>query len=70
MEKLVTASELARRLNVHIHTIHRWTNSGALKCYRLGTRKDRRFSEKDIYTFLEKYYNPSFKLSSANGEAS
>jgi len=49
---LLTASELARLLNVHINTIRRWSNRGILKTYRIGPRGDRRFSKKDIASFL------------------
>lgn len=49
---MLTASELARLLNVHINTVRRWNNRGILKAYRIGPRGDRRFSKEDIVTFL------------------
>jgi excisionase family DNA binding protein len=49
---MLTASELARLLNVHINTVRRWNNRGILKAYRIGPRGDRRFSKEDIVSFL------------------
>lgn len=49
---MLTASQLARLLHVHINTVRRWSNRGILKAYRIGPRGDRRFSKEDINTFL------------------
>ena len=49
---MLTASELASLLNVHINTVRRWSNSGLLQVYRIGPRGDRRFLRDDIDTFL------------------
>jgi excisionase family DNA binding protein len=49
---ILTASELAHILNVHINTVRRWSNRGILKVYRIGPRGDRRFSKEDIESFL------------------
>lgn len=49
-------SDVARLLNIHTNTVRRWANSGLLKTYRIGTRRDRRFRREDIdrlYTQLE-----------------
>ncbi len=51
-ETMLTASELAHLLNVHINTVRRWSNRGILKVYRIGPRGDRRFSKEDIDSFL------------------
>jgi DNA-binding transcriptional MerR regulator len=40
---------------VHINTVRRWTNTGLIKHYRLGPRKDRRFTKADILEFLDRY---------------
>lgn len=45
---MLTTSEVARILNVHINTVRRWSNQGALKSYRIGSRGDRRFRKEDI----------------------
>lgn len=49
---MLTTSELARLLNVHINTVRRWSNQGILKAYRMGPRGDRRFSQEDVDSFL------------------
>ena len=48
IEPMLTTSEVARKLNVHINTIRRWSNKGILKAYRIGPRGDRRFKKRDI----------------------
>ena len=62
---MLTASELAHLLNVHINTVRRWSNRGILKVYRIGPRGDRRFSKEDIDSFLAE--NPEVKY--RNGKA-
>lgn len=49
---MLTSSDVARLLNVHINTVRRWSNRGLLKSYRIGPRGDRRFHQQDISTFL------------------
>jgi len=49
---MLTTSEVARILNVHINTIRRWSNQGILKAYRIGSRGDRRFKREDIAEFF------------------
>jgi excisionase family DNA binding protein len=48
----LTASELARLLNVHINTVRRWSDRGLLKAHRFGPRGDRRFSRESVAEFL------------------
>ena len=48
IEPMLTTSEVARILNVHINTVRRWSNKGALKSYRIGSRGDRRFRMDDV----------------------
>ena len=49
---MLTVSEVAELLHLHPNTIRMWSNSGMLKSYRLGTRRDRRFMLEDINKFL------------------
>jgi excisionase family DNA binding protein len=49
---LLTTSDVARLLNIHINTVRRWSNEGRLTAYRLGSRGDRRFQREDIANFL------------------
>lgn len=52
IDPMLTTSEVARLLNVHINTVRRWSNQGVLKTYRIGARGDRRFHREDIVNFL------------------
>jgi excisionase family DNA binding protein len=52
IDPMLTASDVARLLNVHVNTVRRWSNQGILKAYRIGSRGDRRFHETDIASFL------------------
>ena len=49
---MLTTSDVARLLSVHINTVRRWSNQGILKTYRIGSRGDRRFDQKDVDQFL------------------
>jgi excisionase family DNA binding protein len=49
---MLTASDVAHLLNVHVNTVRRWSNQGILRAYRIGSRGDRRFQEEDIANFL------------------
>ena len=51
---LVTASEAAELLNVHVNTIRRWSTKGILPTYRIGSRGDRRFKRAEIEKFIRK----------------
>lgn len=50
---MLTTSEVADLLHVHINTVRRWSNQGILKAYRIGPRGDRRFRKEDVDRFLE-----------------
>jgi len=50
-EKLMTVAEVAAFLNISQNTVRALTDRGELHCYRVGGRKERRFS-KVLYAFL------------------
>ena len=52
---MLTTSEVAKLLHIHINTVRRWSDSGMLKTYRIGTRGDRRYKQEDITRFLAEY---------------
>lgn len=57
IEPMLTTSDVARILNVHINTVRRWSNQGIIKTYRIGSRGDRRFRSADVSTFLAEQHN-------------
>ena len=57
IESMLTISEVAQILNVHINTVRRWSQQGILKAYRIGSRGDRRFLRADIDEFIIKESN-------------
>ena len=51
--QLLTLEEVAEYLRVSKATVRRWTNSGKLPCYRLGSKAGRRlFSLEQVQQFL------------------
>ena len=52
IDNMLTTSDVAHMLNVHINTVRRWSNQGILRTYRIGSRGDRRFIRGDIEDFL------------------
>jgi excisionase family DNA binding protein len=52
---IMTSSEVAKFLKVHLGSVRRWTRTGELKGYRLGERGDWRYLRKDVLDFLFKY---------------
>ena len=56
--QLLTPTEVARLLHIHINTVRRWSDQGILKPYRIGTRGDRRFEKDHILYFLQNNSTP------------
>ena len=52
IDPMLTASDVAHLISVHIYTARRWSNQGLLKTYHIGSRGDRRFKKNDIDVFL------------------
>ncbi|UCG54554.1 MAG: MEDS domain-containing protein, partial [Dehalococcoidia bacterium] len=51
---MLTSTEAATRLRVHVNTLRRWSNEDLLPVYRIGSRGDRRFKTEDIEKFVLK----------------
>ena len=49
---MLSPHDVATILSVHINTVRRWGDSGIMKVYRIGPRRDRRFRLEDIAFFL------------------
>ena len=54
MERLLDIKEAAEILSVAEMTVRRWTNTGLLRCYRVGGKRERRFRIRDLQEYLEK----------------
>ena len=51
-ERMLTVSEVAEILHIHPNTVRAWSDTGLLKVYRVGYRRDRRFNPQDVENFL------------------
>jgi len=51
--ELLDIGQAAKLLNVSETSLRRWTNSGRLRCMRVGQRRERRFRREDLLSFLE-----------------
>ena len=51
---MLTASELAELLHLHVNTVKRLGDRGELPFYRVCKRGDRRFRLEDVMEFLSK----------------
>ena len=51
---MLTASEVAEMLHLHVNTVKRLGDRGELPFYRVCKRGDRRFRLEDVMSFLDK----------------
>lgn len=56
--QMLTVNEVAHLLHVHPNTIRLWSKTGTIKSYRIGKRRDYRFSLDDVEAFLRKAASP------------
>ena len=68
MERLLDTKNAAEFLNVSEMSIRRWTNSGTLKCYRLGGKRERRFHMSDLEELLYDSQNHRLKPLGIGGQ--
>jgi excisionase family DNA binding protein len=68
---LLTLTEASAVLGVSKITLRRWTKSGALRCVRIGRRKDRRFRPADLEEFIAAHLREpaALRTSAAGSEA-
>ena len=50
---VLRAGDVASLLGVHINTVRRWSDEGALRAFRVGPRGERRFRREDVEAFLK-----------------
>ena len=67
-DPLLTVSEVAPLLHVHINTVRRWSNQGVIKAYRIGPRGDRRFKREDITALVLEQANGQNLATPANSQ--
>jgi excisionase family DNA binding protein len=51
-DSVLTTTEVASMLNVHVATVRRWHNLGILESFHLGPRGERLFRKKDVITSM------------------
>jgi excisionase family DNA binding protein len=51
-QRFLTITEAAEFLHVSETSLRRWTNSGKLRCFRVGGRNERRFLKEDLLAFM------------------
>jgi excisionase family DNA binding protein len=51
-QRFLTISDAAEFLHVSEVSLRRWTNSGKLRCFRVGGRNERRFLVEDLIAFM------------------
>src|SRR5712692_8971160 len=51
-QSFLTIAEAAEFLHVSEISLRRWTNSGKLRCFRVGGRNERRFLMEDLLAFM------------------
>jgi excisionase family DNA binding protein len=52
--RLLTATEVADLLHLHVNTVKRLGDRGEIPFYRVGKRGDRRFRYDDVLDFLRR----------------
>lgn len=58
-----TAGQVAKICRVCVRTVHKWSDAGALKGFRLpGAKGDRRFLRADLQAFLAAHGLPADRL--------
>jgi len=52
-QRFLTITEASEFLQVSETSLRRWTNSGKLRCFRVGGRSERRFLKEDLLAFMQ-----------------
>lgn len=60
-EEIMTCTEVAEFLRVHLNSVRRWSRSGKLKAYKVGSRGDWRYRAQDVRDFLYDTVGPGPK---------
>lgn len=57
-EPMLTTTEVAKLLRLHVNTVKRLGDRGDLIFFRVCKRGDRRYRAADVRRFLERYADP------------
>ena len=66
-QRFLTIAEAAAFLHVSETSLRRWTNSGNLRCFRVGVRGERRFLAEDLLEFVASWKVQQELVSTASG---
>ncbi|MFC1903056.1 excisionase family DNA-binding protein [Chloroflexota bacterium] len=50
---MLRIGDVASLLGVHVHTVRRWSDEGALKSFRVGPKRERGFRREDVDALLK-----------------
>ena len=67
--RMVRVGEAAQILQVHPNTIRKWSSEGLIPSYRIGRRRDRRFTLEDLDRFLASHRSDEVAMESLGEEA-
>ena len=62
VDTMLRMKDVASILHVHENTVRNWADHGSLRCRRVGRRRDRRFSPRDVKEFAKKMGYPKQDL--------
>ena len=65
---LLTATEVARLLHLHVNTVKRLGDRGELPFFRVCKRGDRRFRLNDVMTYLSRSHSGAAAAPSRRGQ--
>lgn len=51
--EILTIKQASELLNCHPNTLRKWEQQGIIKCFRFGSREDRRFKKEDLLKLLK-----------------
>lgn len=55
LKKLITIKEASEYIGVHTTTLRRWEKQGELKPFRIGNRKDRRYTKEMLINLISEH---------------
>ncbi len=53
LKRMLTTTKVAHLLGIHPNTLRNWADQGLIHTARLGPRRDRRFTRKEVTRFIK-----------------